>query len=118
MATEEEVVKILRYMAAAWPRAEISEQTVAVYVMHMLRMRLPADILLLAAISLVDTAEFFPSVAEWRGEALRIESMRDGWYCTVNYRKYGHALPEELALPREMAASVLGHTSAQLEIGQ
>ena len=117
MATEEEVVNVLRYMATAWPRAEMSEQTVAVYVMHMLRTRLPADILLLAAMHLVDTREFFPSVAEWRGEAMRIESMREVWYCTSNYRVYGHELPEELSLPKELAASALGYVPAQIESG-
>jgi hypothetical protein len=117
MATEEEVVNVLRYMAAAWPRTEISEHTVAVYVMHMLRTRLAADILLLAAMHLVDTREFFPSVAEWRTEAMQIESMREVWYCTSNYQVYGHALPEELSLPKELAANVLGGAPAQIESG-
>lgn len=117
MATEEEVVNVLRYMAAAWPRAEISEQTVAVYVMHMLRTRLPADILLLAAMHLVDTQAFFPTVAEWREEALSIESGRDAWFCTSNYRNHGEELPEELTLPKGLAASVLGYAPAQIESG-
>lgn len=117
MATEEEVVNVLRYMAAAWPRTEITEQTVAVYVMHILRTKLAADILLLAAMYLVDTMEFFPSVAEWRGEATRIQEARDGWYITANYRLHGHELPEELTLPAGMAADVLGYTPAELMSG-
>ncbi len=117
MATEEAVVKVMRYMAAAWQRTQISEQTVAVYVMHMMRTQLAADVLLLSAMNLVDTLVFFPSVAEWRGEAARIQEARDGWYFTANYRLHGHELPEELTLPAGMAADVLGYTPAELMSG-
>ena len=107
MATEADMVKVLRYMAAAWPRTELTEHTVAVYVMHMLRTGLAADVLLLAAMNLLDTMEFFPSVAEWRREAARIQNEREVWYLTSNYRLHGYDLPERLALPAGMAASVL-----------
>ena len=110
MATEADVVKVLRYMAAAWPRVEISEHTVAVYVMHMWRTGLAADVLLLAAMNLVDTMEFLPSVAEWRREAVCIQNEREVWYLTSNYRLHGYDLPERLALPEGVVEAVLrGH---------
>lgn len=115
MATEEEVVKVMRYMSAAWPRNELSKENVAVYVIHMLRLGLAADVLLLAAMSLVDTLDFFPSVAEWREEALTIESRREGWYCTANYRLHGHPLPEGLRLPAGVGQQWLGYEPALLE---
>lgn len=116
MATETDVVNVLRYMAAAWPRVEVSEQTVAVYVMHMLRARLAADVLLLAAMNLVDALEFFPSVAEWRREAMGIQEERERWYLTSNWRD-GDELPERLALPAGFAARALGCASAALPGG-
>ena len=115
MATEGDVVNVLRYMSAAWPRYELSEQTVAVYVMHMLRTGLGAEVLLLAAMNLIDTTEFFPSVAEFRNEADRIEGERIGWLCTANYRLWGHDLPPELRLPPGMAERVLGYELELLE---
>lgn len=114
MATETDVVKVLRYMAAAWPRVEVLEQTVAVYVMHMLRTGLAADVLLLAAMNLVDSMEFFPSVAEWRREAVCIQNEREVWYLTSNYRLHGYELPERLALPAGMADVVLGYEPVEL----
>lgn len=115
MATEADVVKVLRYMSAAWPRYEMSEQTVAVYVMHMLRTGLAADVLLLAAMSLVDTLNFFPSVAEWQEEALSIERGREWWYRTENYRVQGEKLPEGLRLPAGFGQQWLGYEPALLE---
>lgn len=114
MATETDVVKVLRYMAAAWPRVEVSEQTVAVYVMHMLRIGVAVDVLLLAAMNLVDSMEFFPSVAEWRREAVCIQNEREMWYLTSNWRLDGDELPERLALPAGIAAVVLGHQALEL----
>ena len=107
MATEQDVVKVLGYMAAAWPRFEITAETVAVYVMHLLRTRLAADVLLLAAIHLVDSSEFFPSVAALKAEAEQIERHRNWWYLTANCRLAGEPLSEELLLPPGLAQSVL-----------
>lgn len=122
MATEADVVKVLRYMSAAWPRYEMSEQTVAVYVIHLLRTGLAANVLLLAAMSLIDTSEFFPSVAEWRAVAEHIEGQRIFWYATANYRLWGHDLPAALRLPPGMAEHVLGYQPelepAQLDVGR
>lgn len=115
MATESDVVNVLRYMSAAWPRYELLEQTVAVYVMHLMRTRLAADVLLLAAMYLVDTVDKFPSVAEWREEAFTIERRREWWYCTGNYLVQGEELPEELRLPSGMVERVLGYEPALLE---
>ena len=118
MATEQEIVRILRYMAAAWPRAEMTPETVAIFVMHMLRTQLPVDVLLLAAINLVDNMEFFPSVAEWRNEATRIQDGRTWWQVTANYRLDGECLPDELMCPVDLGAHILGCAPALLEAGQ
>lgn len=109
MATEEQVVSVLRYMAAAWPRSEVTPETVAVYVIHMLRTGLAADVLLLAAMRLVDTLSFLPSVAEWRQEAERVERERGYWAITANHRLWGHPLPSELQLPAGLGYHVLGY---------
>lgn len=95
-ACEADVVSIMGYMVAAWPRQEISETTVAVYVVQMLRSGLPAEVLLLAAMALVDSSTFFPSVAEWRGKADEIQAHREMWLVSANYRHYGHEWPMEL----------------------
>ncbi len=115
MATEQDVVKVLRYMAAAWPRFEMTAETVAVYVMHLLRARVAADVLLLAACHLVDTAEFFPSVAQLRAKAVEIENRRAAHMVTANYRLWGEDLPEELRLPPGLGEQVW--SAAALEAG-
>lgn len=110
-ASEQDIVKILRYLAAAWPRFEVSAETVAVYVMH-LRSRHATDVLLLAAMAMVDTSPFFPSVAELTGKAAEIEGERQCWYLTANYRLWGRDLPEALRLPAGMGRQVLGYEPA------
>lgn len=118
MATEQDVVKVLRYMAAAWPRVELSPETVAVYVMHLLRARVAADVLLLAACHLVDTCEFFPTVAELRAKAVEIASRRAAHMLTANYRLCGEEIPEELRLPPGLSEHVWGPAPAMvLEAG-
>lgn len=102
MATEAEVILVMVYLATAYPRAEIADATVAVYVMQLMRAGLPADALLLAAMNLIDTSQWMPTVAELRAEAQRIVDKRNGWYVTANYRLHGHPLPPELCLPYEM----------------
>ncbi len=119
MATEQDVVKVLRYMAAAWPRFEITPETVAVYVMHLLRTRLAADVLLVAACHLVDTSPFFPTVAELRAAAVEIENRRTAHMVTANYRLWGEEMPEELRLPPGLGEQVWGHAPARvLETGE
>ena len=118
MATEGEVVGVMRYLAAAYPRSEIQDATVAVYVMQLMRAGLAADALLLAAMNLIDTSQWLPTVAELRAEARRIEGEREGWYLTANYRLWGHPLPDELCLSPDLAREVLGEAAVcQLEEG-
>jgi hypothetical protein len=93
------VLAVVRYLAAAYPNREISERTVGVYVIQLVRAQLAADVLLLAALNLVDSSEWLPTVAELTTEARRIEGAREGWYLSANYRLHGHPLPEELCLP-------------------
>lgn len=118
MATEAEVVNVMRYLAAAYPRSEAlaSTTTVAVYVMQLLRSRLPADALLLAVMNLIDTSEYVPSVAALRAEAERIEGERVGWYISANYRLFGHPLPEALCLPPGIGREWLGYEPEMVEM--
>lgn len=112
MATEGAVLAVVRYLAAAYPNREISERTVGVYVIQLVRAQLPADVLLLAALNLVDASEWLPTVAELTAEARRIENRRLSWYLSVNYRLDGHPLPEELCLPSlppDLVELVLSH---------
>lgn len=113
-ATEQDIIKVLRYMAAAWPQFELTEQTVAVYVIQLLRRGHAADVLLLAAMALVDTATWFPTVAAWQEEAERIAGERDWWRITANYRIHGQPIPASLLLPAGMAAMVLGYEPVEL----
>jgi hypothetical protein len=116
VATEAEVLSVLRYLSAAYPRVEMLPATIAVYVMQFLRARLPADALLLAAMNLVDSSEFVPSVAALRAEAERIEGERQGWYISANYRLFGHPLPAELCLPPGMGREWLGYEPEIVEM--
>lgn len=116
MVTEAEILSVLRYLSAAYPRTEMLASTIAVYVMQLLRSRLPADALLLAAMNLVDTSEFVPSVAALRAEATRIEGERLGWYMSANYRLFDHPLPEELRLPPGMGREWLGYEPEMVEM--
>lgn len=106
-ASEAEVMCIMGYMVAAWPRQEIPVQTVAVYVVQMLRSGLAADVLLLAAMALVDVSTFFPSVAEWRAKAEEIQAHRQMWLVSENYLNYGEEWP--LRLPPVMKKTVFEH---------
>jgi hypothetical protein len=116
VATEAEVLSVLRYLSAAYPRAEMLPATIAVYVMQFLRARLPADALLLAAMNLVDSSEFVPSVAALRAEAARIEDEREVWYLTTNYRFHDEPLPERLCLPPGMGREWLGYEPEIVEM--
>ncbi len=115
--TEQDALSVMRYMAAAWPRAEVTPETVAIYVMHMLRSRLAADVLLLAAMRLVETSIFWPSVAELLAQARQIEAQRAGYVLTSNWRVWGERLPEDLALPAGLARQWLGYEPLALEAG-
>ena len=116
MATEQEVVSVMRYLSAAYPRREIEPQTVAVYVMQLIRSQLPPDALLLAAMNLIDTSEWFPTVAELRAEAARIVFDRENWFLTANYRLYGHPIADELFLPPGIAREVIGYELERVDL--
>lgn len=124
MVTEGQVTGVVIYLASAYPRTEIPETTMAVYVMQLMRARPAFDALLLAAMNLIDASQWLPTVAELIAEARSIESQRDGWYLSANYRLYGHPLPEELCLPAGLAEMVEGlvvktleHWPSYLELG-
>lgn len=109
MVTKEQAAAVMRYLASAYPRAEIPEHTVAVYAMQLMRTRLSADVLLLAAMNVVDASSWFPTVAELLGEAWRIDEARSRWFQTANYWRLGQPLPEELLLPLGAAVMYLGY---------
>ena len=81
--------------------------------MHVRRARLSAEVLLLAAMALVDRQSFFPVVAEWLAEAKSVQAQRAVWYMTANYElgegmPAGLSLPAELSLPPELAGLLAG----------
>lgn len=109
VVTESQVISVMEYLAAAYPQREIGPVTVAVYVLQIVRARLAADALLLAAMNLVDTLQWMPTVAELVGETRRIEGQREGWYSTWNYQRLGEPIPAELFLPPGMGREWLGY---------
>lgn len=111
-ASEQDLLNILRYMAAAWPQFDMSEQTVAVYVIQLLRRGHAADVLLLAAMNLVDISTWFPTVAHLQEEAERILREREAWLMTANYRLDTGEIPNELVLPPRLQERVLGIPTA------
>ncbi len=118
MTTEEDIVKVMRYLVAAWPQYELTEQTVAVYVMQLLRRGYEPDVLLLAAMALVDSSTWFPTVAALHDEAGRIATERTLWFLTANHRDWEEPLPASLCLPEGMARRVFGRELATLSSGE
>ena len=118
MTTEEDIVKVMRYLVAAWPQYELTEQTVAVYVMQLLRRGYEADVLLLAAMALVDSSTWFPTVAALHDEAGRIATERTLWFLTANHRDCEEPLPVRLCLPGGMARRVFGRELTVLSSGE
>lgn len=115
VVTEEQVLSVMQYLAAAYPQREIGPATVAVYVIQIMRARLTADALLLAAMNLVDTSQWIPTVAELIGETRRIEGARAGWFQTWNYWHLGEPIPDELFLPPGMGREWLGYEPEMTE---
>lgn len=109
VVTESQVISVMEYLVAAYPQREIGPATVAVYVLQIVRARPAADALLLAAMNLVDTLQWLPTVAELVGETRRIEGQRAGWFSTWNYRHLGEPIPAELFLPPGMGREWLGY---------
>lgn len=70
MATIEDVIKIMGVMAHAFPRYELSADSIKMYARYF--QDIPKDILEAAANQIVAESTFFPSVAEWRNMALRL----------------------------------------------
>ena len=67
MSTAKEVTKIMGVMAHAYPRYELSADSVKLYAQ--LLADIPADVLEASAKQLMVEMKFFPSIAEWREKA-------------------------------------------------
>ena len=75
MATTEFVARTIAVMAAAYPNATITRETIQVYA-HDLS-DIPDDVLDLAAADCRATCKWFPTIAEIRAAAARIQSGAD-----------------------------------------
>ena len=84
MATEKEITKIMGVMAHAYPRYELSADSLKLY--GKMLADIPSDILEAAAQQIMAENKFFPSIAEWREMAhklmvgkLQIPSAFEAW---------------------------------------
>jgi len=66
-APAKRIGQTLAVMAAVWPKFELSEQTIEVYIAMLADV--PVQALEMAAKHLITTSPFFPSIAEWRSAA-------------------------------------------------
>ena len=94
MATEGEILAVLSLLSAAYPAFDMTEETVAVYVMTLAD--LDAEILKASALQHIAESRFFPSVAEIRERALflaetnNLPSAFEAWGQVVRLvRRYG-----------------------------
>lgn len=76
MASEGQIAEILTLLAAAYPRYEMSRETVRLYI-RFLR-DLPADLLQAAALEMPARSNFFPSVYELRQAATDLRREIEG----------------------------------------
>ncbi len=95
MATKKELLEILAFLAAAFPRFELTEATITVYI-NLLE-DLPADELRAAAKQCATGDDFFPSVHElreavaelWRAKQ-RIPNAFEAWKELLEHPKDGY----------------------------
>lgn len=78
MRTENEkaIARILRFLAALYPRYELNENTIAAYVSIL--SDLPAELIKAAAQDLGGRSTFFPAAAELRSAAFELLEMKAG----------------------------------------
>ncbi len=76
MATEEEIVKVMKFLSAAYPQRELSAETIAVYVASLADV--DGELLWLAAQQAVRELKYFPTVAELLEIASRISNAFGG----------------------------------------
>ena len=75
MAKREQIAKLVGVMAAAYPHAQVTEQTIEVYC-RILR-DLPFEELSLAAEQCLAESRFMPTIAELRGKVLELRRLAD-----------------------------------------
>lgn len=115
MSNKSTVIRLMGFMALAWPRYEIREGSSAVYY-EMLK-DIPDDTLETAAKHLATTCTFFPSIAEWRKAAFDIllnkpglPSAYEAWEIVCNeIRRVGSYRQPEFDQPLvKRAVDILG----------
>lgn len=122
MATEKEITKIMGVMAHAYPRYELSADSVKLYAK--LLTDIPAEILEASAKQIMAENKFFPSVAEWREMAhklmvgkLQIPSAYEAWEDAMgqvrrcgDYYRYTYGKQPEYSHPLvERAVQIIGY---------
>jgi hypothetical protein len=91
--TLDETIRLMAVLAAAFPQVQTTRETVDIYAISL--GDIPFDLGMAAVMGLVKTSEWFPKVAEIRGEVSRLR------------REWGAIPPAYLALPpseKEMEA--------------
>lgn len=122
MATEKDITKIMGVMAHAYPRYELSADSIKLY--GKMLADIPADILEASAKQIMAESKFFPSVAEWREMAhklmtgkLQIPSAYEAWEDAMNqvrrcgdYYRYTNGKRPEYSHPLvERAVQIIGY---------
>ena len=119
MATQTEVSATLAFLAAAYPRYEMTKDTVKVYAMGL--DDVPADALEIGARQLSKASKWFPSLSELREESLKYANageMSDddarrmayrllmSWHCCPNCWQHPCACHAELTVEDEAIAAL------------
>ena len=105
MASKSEITRLMGMMALAWPRYELSEETIKVY--YEILKDVEIEPLTDSAKQLMAAATFFPSISEWRNAAfdlvvkrLRVPSAYEAWEEAFDkMRRIGHGRTPEFSHP-------------------
>jgi hypothetical protein len=82
MSSRPEIIKALTVLAAAYPKFELTNATIEIYVR--LLTDLEFDLLKAATLHCASTKTFFPSVAEIRSAAVDLQTMVEGIPCAAD----------------------------------
>ncbi len=122
MTSSNSVSKIMGVMAHAYPRYELSPNSVKLY--SQILADIPVDILEAAALQIMAESKFFPSIAEWREMAhklmvgkLQIPSAYEAWEDAMkqvkrcgDYYRYTSGRQPEYSHPLvEKAVQIIGY---------
>ncbi len=122
MATSQEIAQVMGVMAHAWPRYELSKDSVKLY--SRMLADIPYEILDASAKQIMAEMKFFPSISEWREMArklmignLFIPSAYEAWEDAMNqvrlcgeYYRYTDGRTPEYSHPLvEKAVKIIGY---------